>query len=189
MEYKGSEISAQGRRRSHLPHAADRARRRPEGGHQTCAAAVILGVWFGLAVVVGGTIGAGVLRTPGPIMAHTGSAAMALVVWVVAGLFAMAAAACLAELATAVPKSGGFYVFARRALGDNFGFVAGSADWLANCAAVAYVGVSAAEYTRHAGAAAGAASAARRVQRRSCWSRRCSSPACGPAAAFRKRRA
>ena len=106
----------------------------------------ILGVWFGLAVVVGGTIGAGVLRTPGPIMAHTGSAAMALVVWVVAGLFAMAAAACLAELATAVPKSGGFYVFARRALGDSFGFVAGSADWLANCAAVAYVGVSAAEY-------------------------------------------
>ena len=106
----------------------------------------ILGVWFGLAVVVGGTIGAGVLRTPGPIMVHTGSAAMALVVWVVAGLFAMAAAACLAELATAVPKSGGFYVFARRALGDSFGFVAGSADWLANCAAVAYVGVSAAEY-------------------------------------------
>jgi len=106
----------------------------------------ILGVWFGLAVVVGGTIGAGVLRTPGPIMAHTGSAAMALVVWVVAGLFAMAAAACLAELATAVPKSGGFYVVARRALGDSFGFVAGSADWLANCAAVAYVGVSAAEY-------------------------------------------
>ena len=106
----------------------------------------ILGVWFGLAVVVGGTIGAGVLRTPGPIMAHTGSAATALVVWVVAGLFAMCAAACLAELATAVPKSGGFYVFARRALGDSFGFVAGSADWLANCAAVAYVGVSAAEY-------------------------------------------
>jgi APA family basic amino acid/polyamine antiporter len=106
----------------------------------------ILGVWFGLAVVVGGTIGAGVLRTPGLIMAHTGSAAMALLVWVVAGLFAMAAAACLAELAAAVPRSGGFYVFARRALGDSFGFVAGSADWLANCAAVAYVGVSAAEY-------------------------------------------
>jgi hypothetical protein len=33
-----------------------------------------------------------------------------------------------------------FYVFARRALGDSFGFVAGSADWLANRAAVAYVG-------------------------------------------------
>ena len=106
----------------------------------------ILGVGFGLAVVVGGSIGAGILRTPGPVMAHVGSPAIALLVWLVAGLFTMAAAACLAELAATVPKSGGFYVFARRALGDGFGFVAGSADWFANSAAVAYVAVSAAEY-------------------------------------------
>ena len=97
----------------------------------------VLGVWFGVAIVLGGTIGAGILRTPGLVMAHVGSPVLAILVWVVAGLFAMAAAACLAELAAAVPKSGGFYVFARRALGDNFAFVAGSADWLANCAAVA----------------------------------------------------
>jgi len=96
--------------------------------------------------VLGGTIGAGILRTPGLVMAHVRSPALAIMVWVVAGLFAMAAAACLAELAAAVPKSGGFYVFAQRALGDGFGFVAGSADWLANCAAVAYVSVAAAEY-------------------------------------------
>jgi APA family basic amino acid/polyamine antiporter len=106
----------------------------------------ILGVWFGVAMVIGGTVGAGILRTPGPVMGHLGSPALALAVWVVAGLFAMAAAACLAELAAAVPKSGGFYVFARRALGDDFGFVAGSADWLGNSAAVAYVAVAAAEF-------------------------------------------
>lgn len=97
-------------------------------------------------MVIGGTVGAGILRTPGPVMGHLGSPALALAVWVVAGLFAMAAAACLAELAAAVPKSGGFYVFARRALGDDFGFVAGSADWLGNSAAVAYVAVAAAEF-------------------------------------------
>jgi APA family basic amino acid/polyamine antiporter len=106
----------------------------------------ILGVWFGLAVVLGGSIGAGILRTPGPVMSHVGSPALAIAVWVTAGLFTMAAAACLAELAAAIPRSGGFYVFARRALGDGFGFVAGSADWFANSAAVAYVAVSAAEY-------------------------------------------
>ena len=106
----------------------------------------VLGVWFGVAIVIGGTIGAGILRTPGLVMAHVGSPTLAIMVWVVAGLFAMAAAASLAELAAAVPKSGGFYVFAQRALGDGFGFVAGSADWLANCAAVAYVAVAAAEY-------------------------------------------
>jgi len=106
----------------------------------------ILGVWFGVAIVIGGTIGAGILRTPGLVMAHVGSPALAIMVWVLAGLFATAAAASLAELAAAIPKSGGFYVFARRALGDDFGFVAGSADWFANCAAVAFVAVVAAEY-------------------------------------------
>jgi APA family basic amino acid/polyamine antiporter len=106
----------------------------------------ILGVWFGVAIVIGGTIGAGILRTPGPVMSYAGSPVVAIGVWIVAGLFAMAAASCLAELAAAIPKSGGFYVFARRALGDNFGFVAGSADWLANSAAVAYVSTAASEF-------------------------------------------
>jgi len=106
----------------------------------------VLGVWFGVAIVVGGSIGAGILRTPGLVMAHVESPALSIMVWVLAGLFAMAAAASLAELAAAIPRSGGFYVFARRALGDDFGFVAGSADWFANCAAVAFVAVVAAEY-------------------------------------------
>src|SRR6185436_707954 len=106
----------------------------------------ILGVWFGVAIVIGGTIGAGILRTPNLVMSHVGSPGLAITVWVVAGLFAMAAAASLAELAAAIPKSGGFYVFAQRALGDGFGFIAGSADWLANSAAVAYVAVAGAEY-------------------------------------------
>src|SRR6185503_15366801 len=106
----------------------------------------ILGVWFGVAIVIGGTIGAGILRTPNLVMSHVGSPALAITVWIIAGLFAIAAAASLAELAAAIPRSGGFYVFAQRALGDRFGFVAGSADWFANSAAVAFVAVAAAEY-------------------------------------------
>jgi len=106
----------------------------------------ILGVWFGVAIVIGGTIGAGILRTPNLVMSHAGSPALAITVWIVAGVFAMAAAASLAELAAAIPKSGGFYVFAQRALGDGFGFIAGSADWFANSAAVAFVAVAGAEY-------------------------------------------
>jgi APA family basic amino acid/polyamine antiporter len=106
----------------------------------------VLGVWFGIAIVIGGTIGVGILRTPNLVMSHVESPALAITVWIVAGFFAMAAAASLAELAAAIPKSGGFYVFAQRALGDRFGFVAGSADWFANSAAVAFVAVAAAEY-------------------------------------------
>lgn len=106
----------------------------------------ILGVGFSLAVVVGGSIGSGIVRSPGLVAMHAGSEAVALGVWALACAFALVGAMCLSELATAVPKSGGFYVFARRALGDGFGAVVGGADWLANCAALTYVAVTAAEY-------------------------------------------
>jgi len=89
----------------------------------------ILGVTFGIAVVIGSSIGAGILRTPGPVMGHLGSGPAALAIWAVGGLYALVGAATLAELTTAIPRSGGFYVYARRALGDGFGFTIGCADW------------------------------------------------------------
>lgn len=106
----------------------------------------ILGVTFGLAVVVGTTIGAGILRAPGPVAAHAGSAGWAMAFWIAGGAFALLGAASLADLATTLPHSGGFYVFARRALGDGFGFAIGLADWFNNCAAIAYGAITVAEY-------------------------------------------
>lgn len=106
----------------------------------------ILGLGFGLAVVVGASIGSGILRAPGAVVAQTGSSPIALFVWTLGGVYALLGAACLAELATSIPRSGGFYVYARRALGDGFGFAVGWADWFNNCAAVSYGAVTAAEY-------------------------------------------
>ena len=106
----------------------------------------ILGVAFGVAVVVGTSIGAGILRTPGAVVAQIGSTPLALLAWTVGGLYALLGAAALADLATSIPRSGGFYVFARRALGDGFGFAVGWADWFSNCAALAYAGVTVGEY-------------------------------------------
>jgi APA family basic amino acid/polyamine antiporter len=106
----------------------------------------ILGVAFGLAVVVGTTIGAGILRAPGPVLAYAGSGPVALLYWAAGGAFALLAASALADLATSVPKSGGLYVFARRALGPGFGFAIGCADWFANSTAVAYGAVAFAEF-------------------------------------------
>jgi len=64
----------------------------------------ILGVAFGLAVVVGTSIGAGILRAPGPVMALTEDGAVALLLWAVGGVFALLGAAALCELATMVPR-------------------------------------------------------------------------------------
>ena len=85
----------------------------------------ILGLAFGVAVVVGGMVGTGILRTPGPVAGMLESAGLIYLVWLVAGIYALTATNVYAELATSVPLAGGPYVFVRRGLGELLGFVAG----------------------------------------------------------------
>jgi len=106
----------------------------------------ILGVGFGLAVTVGGTIGVGILRTPSLIAAQLPDRTSILLVWVIGGLYTLLGAVCLAELGTAVPKAGGYYVYARRALGDAVGFAVGWTDWLTYGAVLAYLSIAIGEF-------------------------------------------
>lgn len=99
----------------------------------------ILGVGFGLAVIIGNTIGAGIFRTPGTIAQHLPSVALFLGVWVVGGLYALLGAISLAELGTMLPRSGGQYIYARYALGEYAGFIVGWSDWISTCGATAAV--------------------------------------------------
>jgi APA family basic amino acid/polyamine antiporter len=102
----------------------------------------VLGVSFGLAVGLGNTIGAGILRTPGEVAARLPSTTLYMAVWIAGGVYALLGAISVAELGTMIPKSGGQYVFARRALGPYAGFVVGWSDWIStagSCAAVAVV--------------------------------------------------
>jgi basic amino acid/polyamine antiporter, APA family len=107
----------------------------------------VLGVGFGLAVTIGNTIGAGILRTPGEVATQLPNVWMFLGVWVVGGLYALLGAFSLAELATMIPRSGGQYVFAHRALGSYAGFVVGWSDWLSTCGTTAAVSIVVGEYT------------------------------------------
>lgn len=107
----------------------------------------VLGVGFGLAVTIGGTIGMGILRTPGEIAGHLPNAWLFLGVWVLGGIYALLGTISVAELSTMIPRSGGFYVFAHRALGSYAGFVVGWSDWLSTCGTIAVIGMVIAEYT------------------------------------------
>jgi APA family basic amino acid/polyamine antiporter len=107
----------------------------------------VLGVTFGLAVTIGNTIGAGILRTPGSVAEQLPSTGLYLAVWIAGGLYAMLGAVSLAELGTMLPRSGGMYVFARHALGRYAGFLVGWNDWAATCGSVAAVAVLIGEYT------------------------------------------
>jgi len=107
----------------------------------------ILGVGFGLAVAIGNTIAAGIVRTPGEVAARLPNVWLFLGVWVVGGLYALASALQLAELGTMIPQSGGQYNFARRALGPYAGFIVGWSDWLSTCGTAAAVAIVIGEYT------------------------------------------
>ena len=106
----------------------------------------VLGVGFGLAVIIGNTIGAGIFRTPGAIAQQLPNAWLFLGVWMVGGLYALLGAISIAELGTMLPRSGGQYIFARYALGEYAGFIVGWSDWISSCGSTAAVAIVAGEF-------------------------------------------
>ena len=113
---------------------------RPAGG-----LLAVLGVAFGLAGSVGGTIGAGILRTPGLVAAQLVTPSLVLGAWLLGGLYALLGAICIAELAASLPRAGGWYVYAEQAFGRRAGWLVGWTDWLAHCIGLAWVATTVGE--------------------------------------------
>ncbi|MEP6568629.1 MAG: APC family permease [Acidobacteriota bacterium] len=99
----------------------------------------VLGVGFGLAVIIGNTIGAGIFQAPGSIATRLPHPWLFLGVWILGGVYALLGAISLAELGAMIPKSGGQYVFSRYALGEHAGFIVGWSDWISTCGSAAAV--------------------------------------------------
>lgn len=106
----------------------------------------ILGVAFGVAVALGNTIGAGILRSPSAIATSVESAGIILALWCAGALHAALDANLVVEMGTALPKVGGLYVYARRALGDVPGLIVGWSIWCSKVAGIAAGAVSFANF-------------------------------------------
>jgi APA family basic amino acid/polyamine antiporter len=106
----------------------------------------VLGSGFTLAVVVGGTISLGILRTPGEVAAVVPDPVMFVSVWVLSGLFILLSTVVVAELVGMTPRSGGTYALVRRAYGPFPGFVIGWVDWLTFVADIAFKAVVVTEF-------------------------------------------
>ncbi|KAJ2240512.1 hypothetical protein GGH97_004641, partial [Coemansia sp. RSA 475] len=66
-----------------------------------------LGLWSGMAIVVGTIIGSGIFSTPSLILAAVGSVGMSMVVWVLGAVVSVCACVAYMELGTMLPRSGG----------------------------------------------------------------------------------
>ncbi len=106
----------------------------------------VLGVVFGIAVVIGGTIGVGILRTPGTIAGLLPNPQLILLCWVLIGLYILLAAGSYAELTTMLPKAGGAYNYIKRAYGNYAGFINGWFDFFSNVIASAFFCIVLGEY-------------------------------------------
>ena len=65
-----------------------------------------IGLWSAVAIVVGSTIGSGIFRTPASVADRIPGPLPLLIVWVVAGIFALCGALTLAEVAGILPRTG-----------------------------------------------------------------------------------
>ena len=116
----------------------------------------VLGVGFGLSASIGGTIGVGILRTPGLVAEQLHLRSLILLSWVAGGIYTLLGASCLTELGLMFPRAGGFYVYVRRAFGNTAGFAVGWTDWLTYCSVVGYLSIAIAEFITALGMVPGA---------------------------------
>ena len=106
----------------------------------------VLGLFFGVAVSIGCTLGVGILRQPGPVASYLREPWLIMLMWFAGAVYSALGAVNVAELATMIPRAGGFYIYAREAMGDTAGFAVGWSDFLANVSAAAYAVSTAVEF-------------------------------------------
>jgi APA family basic amino acid/polyamine antiporter len=102
-----------------------------------------LSLWPAMAIVIGTTIGSGIFLVPTDMVKAVGSPAMVFAVWIFGGFLTLFGALSYAELAAAIPESGGEFVYLTRAYGPLFGFFYGwTQTVIGKCASIAALGAA-----------------------------------------------
>jgi len=87
-----------------------------------------LGLFDGIALLVGITIGAGIFKTPQVIASYIDSFSIIIILWISVAVFVYIGALIYAELGSRFPQTGGEYVYMEKAFGPFFGFLFGWAQ-------------------------------------------------------------
>ena len=90
----------------------------------------VLGPWSTSALITGAIIGTGIFLFVSDVAKQLPNKPAILAAWIVGAVVASCGALCLAELAAAYPKTGGIYIFLRRAYGPSVSFLYSWAKFL-----------------------------------------------------------
>ena len=106
-----------------------------------------IGLWSAIAIVIGTTIGSGIFRSPAGIADKLPGPLPLAAIWLAGGVLALCGALSLSEVASALPRTGGVFVFVREGFGRLPAFLFGWAELtVIRAAAVGAISITFAEY-------------------------------------------
>ncbi|KRQ87351.1 Serine/threonine exchanger SteT [Caloramator mitchellensis] len=84
-----------------------------------------LGLLEAIAIVIGVVIGSGIFFKPAIVAKNAGAPGLGILAWVVGGVITIAAGLTVAEIAAAIPKTGGLYAYLKELYGDFWAYLLG----------------------------------------------------------------
>jgi APA family basic amino acid/polyamine antiporter len=109
-----------------------------------------LGLWSAVAVLIGSTIGSGIFRVPATVAEQLQDPGPVFLAWVLGGIIALFGALTLAELAGALPRSGGVFAYILEAFGPLPAFLFGWSELtVIRASALGAIATIFAEYLGH----------------------------------------
>ena len=84
-----------------------------------------LGLFDGISLLIGITIGSAIFATPQIIAGYTNSFTLIIILWLAVSLFVYVGSLIYAELGSRFPNTGGEYIYIREAFGPFWGFIFG----------------------------------------------------------------
>jgi APA family basic amino acid/polyamine antiporter len=84
-----------------------------------------IGLTESITMVIGVVIGSGIFFKASTVFKSAGTPMLGILAWVVGGIITMASALTIAEIAAAIPKTGGIFVYLKELYSEKWGFLFG----------------------------------------------------------------
>jgi APA family basic amino acid/polyamine antiporter len=84
-----------------------------------------IGLREAITLVIGMVIGSGIFFKPSIVFKNAGSPTLGILAWVAGGIITMASALTIAEIAAAIPKTGGIFIYLKELYGEKWAFLFG----------------------------------------------------------------
>lgn len=84
-----------------------------------------LGFMDAILIVIGMVIGSGIFFRPASVIKNAGAPGLGVLAWAAGGLITMAAGLSVAEVAAAIPQTGGLFIYLKKLYGERWAFLLG----------------------------------------------------------------